>query len=177
MNRALEAEQGASLIELMTVISILAIMAVASIPLLNQQIATRELETIARRFIAHAHFARQQALVLGEMTRISPIKANDWNEGWSVRGGNQYSRIWFAQRPVYPVYFKDEGKQFIDSHSGQKGIIFNAAGAAKTDHGGFVANRLILGHHHMPQLERQLILGSGGRWRICNPHNDLRRCY
>ena len=170
-------EWGASLIELMAVISILAIMAVASIPSLSQQMATLELETIARRFIAHAHFARQQALVLGEMTRIAPIKANNWDNGWNVQGGNQYSKIWFAQGSIYPVYLKDEGKQFIDPHSGQKGIIFNAAGAAKTGHGGFVANRLILGHQHMPQLERQLILGSGGRWRICNPQIDLRRCY
>ena len=48
-------------------------MAIASMPLLNQQMAAREFETIARRFIANVHFVRQQALVLGEMTRMPPI--------------------------------------------------------------------------------------------------------
>jgi type IV fimbrial biogenesis protein FimT len=39
-----------------------------------------------------------------------------------------------------------------------------------------VANRLVLGHDRDPALERQLILGSGGRWRICDPHTDARAC-
>jgi type IV fimbrial biogenesis protein FimT len=26
-------------------------------------------------------------------------------------------------------------------------------------------------------LERQMIMGSGGRWRICNPATDAKRCH
>ena len=55
--------------------------------------------------------------------------------------------------------------------------MFNAAGAAKTGKGGFVANRLILGHQRASHLERQMILGSGGRWRICDPARDAKRCH
>ncbi|WP_256438084.1 hypothetical protein [Polynucleobacter sp. MWH-UH35A] len=39
-----------------------------------------------------------------------------------------------------------------------------------------MANRLILGHRRVPDLERQMILGSGGRWRICDPLRDAKRC-
>jgi type IV fimbrial biogenesis protein FimT len=168
----------------MTVVFIVAMMATISMPLLQEQIAKREIDTIARRFIAHAHFARNQALHLGASVLISPRKENQWESGWLVRGAciskakqtECISKNWFSQEDIHPIYFKGGGKGFSDPHSQQKGILFNAAGAAKTGQGGFVANRLILGHLKMPHLERQLIMGSGGRWRICDPSTDSRSC-
>ena len=90
---------------------------------------------------------------------------------------NCVPKHWFSQGAIDPIYFKGGGKQFVDPHSGKRGILFNAAGAAKSGQGGFVANRLILGHDRAPSLERQLILGSGGRWRICDPARDAKRCH
>lgn len=168
----------------MTVVLILAILAMITMPLLQEQIAQREIETIARRFVAHAQFARNQALHLGAPVLISPRIENDWESGWLVKGAcvgrvkqsNCNGRNWFSQEEIYPVYFKRGGRGFSDPHSNQKGILFNAAGAAKSGQGGFVANRLILGHQNMPHLERQLIMGSGGRWRICDPRVDSKAC-
>ena len=178
-------ESGASLLELMAVILIIAILVVISMPLLQQQIATREIDTVARRFIAHAHFARQQALYLGEPVRLSPHSFNSWESGWVISSScigktvlaSCILKPWFSQGKIDPIYFKGGGKQFTDPHTGKLGILFNAAGAAKTAQGGFVANRLILGHHRIVGLERQLILGSGGRWRICDPQRDAKRCH
>ena len=175
---------GGSLLELMAIVLIVAIMAVAAMPRLQEQIAAREIDTIARRFIAHAHFARNQALQLGESVLIVPRADNAWETGWLVKSGCMgkgikagcVSKSWFSQEKIYPIYFKGGGKGFTDPHSNQKGILFNAAGAAKTGQGGFVANRLILGHLRAPHLERQLVLGSGGRWRICDPSADSKRC-
>ena len=177
----------------MAVLCIVAIMTVISMPLLREQVAAREIDSIARRFIAHAHFARQQALHLGEAVLISPMSmdglikngAESWDRGWLIQSGcllkapktNCIPQYWFSQGAIDPIYFKGGGKQFQDPHSGKKGILFNAAGAAKTGQGGFVANRLILGHRRAPELERQLILGSGGRWRICDPVRDAKRCH
>ena len=168
----------------MTVALIIAIMAMITMPLLHQQIAEREIEAIARRFIAHAQFARNQALHLGAPVLMGPKNANQWDSGWIVKTAceakskeaNCLGQNWFSQEKIYPIYFKGSGKGFSDPHSKQKGILFNAAGAAKTIQGGFVANRLILGHQKMPHLERQLIMGSGGRWRICNPFTDSKGC-
>jgi len=169
----------------MVVILIIAIMAMITMPLLQNQIAAREIDSVARRFIAHAHFARQQALHLGEQVLLRPTAESGWDEGWVVQSSciakvaklNCTPKYWFSQGTIGPIYFKGGGKQFVDPHSGKRGILFNAAGAAKSGHGGFVANRLILGHHRLPSLERQLILGSGGRWRICDPARDAKRCH
>jgi type IV fimbrial biogenesis protein FimT len=169
----------------MVVILIIAIMAMITMPLLQNQIAAREIDSVARRFIAHAHFARQQALHLGEQVLLRPTAESGWDEGWVVQSSciakvaklNCTPKYWFSQGTIGPIYFKGGGKQFVDPHSGKRGILFNAAGAAKSGHGGFIANRLILGHHRLPSLERQLILGSGGRWRICDPARDAKRCH
>lgn len=176
---------GFSLLELMAVVLMIAITAMMTMPLLHEQIAAREIETIARRFIAHAHFARQQALHLGQPVRLLPKSGDGWEAGWVVKSGcigklvkvDCIDKPWFSQASIDPVYFKGGGKQFIDPNSGKRGILFNAAGAAKTAQGGFIANRLILGHTRVPSLERQMILGSGGRWRICDPARDAKRCH
>jgi type IV fimbrial biogenesis protein FimT len=111
-----------------------------------------------------------------------PHNGQHWSDGWIITSGCGEKHIkaaclpkpWLSQGGIFPLYFKNPG--FSDPHSQQKGIQFNAAGAAKTGQGGFVANRLILGHRHYSDLERQLILGSGGRWRICNPEVDRKAC-
>jgi len=177
-------DQGYSLLELMAVVLIIAIIAISTLPLLHEQMAAREIDTIARRFIAHAQFARSQALILGLPMRITPLNGGLWEEGWVVKNvcderqpkSTCIERQWISQGDLAQVYFKGGGKQFIDPHTSKRGILFNPAGAAKTAHGGFVANRLILGHDRDPELERQLVLGSGGRWRICNPSKDSKAC-
>ena len=72
---------GGSLLELMVVILIVAIIAISTMPLLQNQIAAREIDSVARRFIAHAHFARQQALHLGEQVLMAPAGEVGWDDG------------------------------------------------------------------------------------------------
>lgn len=168
----------------MAVVLIIAIFAASAMPLLQEQAAARQIDSVARQFIAHAQFARGQALTLGITVHIAPLNGGLWDEGWHVSIPCQMGvpemacqhRPWLTQKSVAPVFFKGGGKQFMDPHLATRGIAFNAAGAAKTAHGGFVANRLILGHERYPYLERQLILGSGGRWRICDPQIDAKSC-
>jgi type IV fimbrial biogenesis protein FimT len=177
-------DQGYSLLELMAVVLIIAVIALSTLPLLHEQMAAREIDIIARRFIAHAQFARAQAFLLGAPVRIAPLNGGLWEEGWVVKNAcdsrqaqlSCFERHWISQGDLAQVYFKGGGKQFIDPHTSKRGILFNPAGAAKTAHGGFVANRLVLGHDRDSELERQLILGSGGRWRICDPSADIKYC-
>ena len=172
------------MLELMAVVLIIAIMAISTLPLLHEQMAARDVDIIARRFIAHAQFARAQAFVLGVPVHITPLNGDLWEEGWVVKNvcdkrqpkSTCIVRQWISQGDLGRVYFKGGGRQFIDPHTSKRGILFNAAGAAKTAQGGFVANRLILGHDRESRLERHLILGSGGRWRICDPTTDSKAC-
>jgi len=185
LNRKHLYQSGASLLEMMAVLLIIAIAAVISMPLLHEQLAIREIDSVARRFIAHAHFARGQALYLGESFKMAPITEGKWESGWSITSGciasnrksNCSSKVWLSHGKIEPVFFRGANKSFIDPHTGRAGILFNAAGAAKTAQGGFVANRMILGHQRVGRLERHLILGSGGRWRICDPARDAKRCH
>jgi type IV fimbrial biogenesis protein FimT len=185
LNNNCNYESGTSLLEVMAVVLIIAIIASITMPLLQQQIAYRELESVARRFIAHAYFARQQALHLGEPVKLAPKLEGAWSSGWTVGGECKSKsahadcgpRVWLSHPKTAPIFFKGGEKRFVDPHTGKAGILFNAAGAAKTAHGGFVANRLILGHQRLPNSEMHLILGSGGRWRICDPARDAKRCH
>jgi type IV fimbrial biogenesis protein FimT len=169
----------------MAVMLIIAIAATVTMPLLQEQIAIREIESVARKFIGHAHFARQQALHHGESVVLKPLLDGKWGSGWVISSGclskfnkpDCVRKVWLSQGRIDPIFFRSGGRYFIDPHTGKAGILFNAAGAAKTAQGGFVANRLVLGHQRFPGLERQLILGSGGRWRICDPARDAKRCH
>ena len=169
----------------MVVVLIIAITAAFSMPPLQEQVAMREIDSVARKLITHAHLARQQALHLGEPVRLEPRLSGKWESGWIIASGcigktsksSCVNKVWFSQASMEPIFFKGGARHFADPHTGKVGILFNAAGAAKTIHGGFVANRLVLGHHRVLGLERHLILGSGGRWRICDPSRDGRRCH
>ena len=182
MNKEFVNQSGSSLIELLAVLLIIAIMMVIAVPLVQRQLADRQLDMVARNFVRHANFARNQALYLGEFVQLVPHNERYWDDGWIVQSGcfeksgsePCNTKNWLSQESVFPVYFKNQA--FVDPHSGRKGILFNSAGAAKTSRGGFVANRLILGHHNDPVLERQIISGGGGRWRICNPRLDSKAC-
>jgi len=166
----------------MVVLLMMAIILAFTIARLQEQAAARQLEVISRKWVTHANFARNQALYLGEPVQMLPRNNQDWNGGWVITSGciakqlkeDCKARNWFSQEDIYPLYFKNRG--FVDPHAHGVQIQFNATGAAKTGQGGFLANRLIIGHRHYADLERQLILGSGGRWRICNPKTDHKGC-
>jgi type IV fimbrial biogenesis protein FimT len=177
-------EHGFSLLELMAVLLIVAVATTVTMPLIHEQVAAREIEAIARKWVGHAQFARQRALLTGGSVMIAPHSQADWSRGWIItqdcskqKEALCTQRVLISQENIEPIFFADESKQFRDPHTGDIGIAFNAAGAAKTAQGGFVANRLILGHSRKPGLERHLILSSGGRWRICDPAKDTRRCH
>jgi type IV fimbrial biogenesis protein FimT len=51
-----------------------------------------------------------------------------------------------------------------------KHISFNPAGGAQMKNGGLVANRLIFWSREFPDMQQQVIMGAGGRLRICTPN-------
>ena len=169
-------QYGFTLVELLAVIALLSLMLIMSLPLLQSQYYARELEQTARQFIAHAQFARQYALYSGSHTVIRPLREAGyaWDLGWQIEAlpstltkGMENPAL--AQYDL-PPYMQMDAHRFRDPHSNAMQIIFNPAGAAKTKHGGFVANRLILSHTKARHLQRHIILAASGRWRICDPN-------
>jgi type IV fimbrial biogenesis protein FimT len=174
---------GYTLLEMMAVVAIVAIMASMGAPLLQQQLARREVETVARRFIQHAQFARQAALFGdGLAVQIVPVE-RQWSRGWRVIQTDMLSqptapiqRTLLSQGDIAPVEIDDRGSGFSGPNGQLKRIGFDAFGAAKSQSGGFVANRMVFRHQHARGIERHAILSSGGRWRLCDPSQDSRAC-
>ena len=172
-------EQGYTLLELMVVIALFSLLLMFGVPQIQAQFYERELEHAARQFIYHAQFARQRALYGGRDMLLKPRVTNDdeanWNSGWQLEGVGIKSSPEIIVRHSLPANIAIHSKGFMDPHSGQSQIRFNPAGAAKSKHGGFVANRLVFTHTKNTLLQRHVILAASGRWRICNPNSDSHR--
>ncbi len=172
-------EQGYTLLELMVVIALFSLMLTLGAPHIVAQFHERELDHAASQFIYFAQFARQQALYGSHDTLLKPritIQGeSDWQSGWQIeyanaKGSEVGSVAIVAQYPL-PGHILIDSKGFVDPHSGHRQIRFNPAGAAKSERGGFVANRLVLTHAKNNALQRHVILAASGRWRICNPNS------
>jgi type IV fimbrial biogenesis protein FimT len=174
---------GHTLLEMMAVVAIVAIMASMGAPLLQQQLAQREVEAVARRFIQHAQFARQAALFGdGIAVQIVPVE-HQWSRGWRVIQTEMQSQtaasmqqVLISQGDISPVEIDERSSGFGGPNGQHKRIGFDAFGSAKSQSGGFVANRMVFRHQHARGIERHAILSSGGRWRLCDPSQDSRAC-
>ena len=166
---------GHTLLEMMAVVAIVAIMASMGAPLLQQQLAQREVEAVARRFIQHAQFARQAALFGdGLAVQIVPVE-HQWSRGWRVIQ-TEMQQVLLSQGDITPVEIDEQSSGFGGPNGQHKRIGFDAFGSAKSQSGGFVANRMVFRHQHARGIERHAILSSGGRWRLCDPSQDSRGC-
>jgi type IV fimbrial biogenesis protein FimT len=166
---------GHTLLEMMAVVAIVAIMASMGAPLLQQQLAQREVEAIARRFIQHAQFTRQAALFGdGIAVQIVPVE-HQWSRGWRVIQTEMQQAL-LSQGDIAPVEIDERSSGFAGPKGQQKLIRFDAFGSAKSQSGGFVANRMVFRHQRARGIERHAILSSGGRWRLCDPSQDSRGC-
>jgi type IV fimbrial biogenesis protein FimT len=178
-----DAASGHTLLEMMVVVAMVAMMASIGAPLLQQQLARRDVENVARRFIQHAQFARQANLFgNGLAVQIEPGEYR-WSRGWRVVQIEKQSQtaasmrqVLLSQGDITPVEIDERSSGFSGPNGQHKRIGFDAFGSAKSQSGGFVANRMVFRHQHAPEIERHAILSSGGRWRLCDPHQDSRAC-
>ena len=169
------AANGHTLLEMMAVVAMVAIMASIGAPLLQEQLARREVENVARRFIQHAQFARQAALFGdGLGVQIVPVE-HQWSQGWQVIQ-TEMQQVLLSQGDIAPVEVDERSSGFGGPNGQHKRIGFDAFGSAKSQSGGFVANRMVFRHQHARGIERHAILSSGGRWRLCDPNQDSRAC-
>jgi type IV fimbrial biogenesis protein FimT len=173
--KTIDTQLGFTLIELLTLITLLSVMLLMTLPMIHAQYYERELEHVARQWIRHAQFARQYAIYSRTHIVLRPRNNIDWNNGWQVEelasmNATTSIKSILAQY-VLPANVRVDSNRFRDPHSGVTQIIFNPAGSAKTLHGGFVANRLILSHAKAGDLQRHIVLAASGRWRICDPRS------
>ena len=179
--------QGFSLLEMMVCISIMAILGSFSVQNFDRHIAQMKLQEIAFVFIADAQLARQYSRAFQTEVSMRPLQFNDWGTGWQILRRHSHQHQEMTTLKVYPLKNSlikvpheslKASQQFTDMTAPQKirHLTFKNGQAAKLHSGGFVANRLIWQHSQYSDLIRHIILGPGGRWRICQPKEDNQAC-
>lgn len=191
---AIPATTGFTLIEVLISLSMLAAMSVIAAHLYSQQIAHSQLGEVSHAFIQDAHLARQLSRQMNKTITLKPLghsEFRDWSHGWEIVQGAFSSEEPLQTLKQYPLQsghlkgriqvahesLKDS-QQFTDMSAPNKArhISFESGKAAVLKNGGFVANRIIWQHSGYLDLQRHLILGPGGRWRICDPKKDHQKC-
>ena len=196
---------GFTLIELLMVVSLIAILMLFSgqffMNQLKQYSAAAIVKATALGFIQDAQLAKTLATSIQKPVTITPRCFNSWDTGWRVfvNPNMQFDSkqndilVRFALKDVTTIPPKDitppSGSQFSDvslkyplttspiqTDSQTKHLSFNPLGAAQTKNGGFVANRLVFWSKEYSRVTYQVILGAGGRLRLCQPSKINPQC-
>lgn len=75
--------RGFTLIELMVVVSIMAIMASLAVPSFQQLMAAQRVRVTGYNIVSDLVLARSEAVKRGENVTLTPV-SGDWTQGWSV---------------------------------------------------------------------------------------------
>ena len=161
----------------------------------NRLKARSSIHSYSASFIQAAHFARNQAIAKQRYVTFMPLSENRWDKGWVV---------YLNPELVFPEFINPEdillkqsmiesdlvrtinsqtGNQFEDvnaklfaNNERVKHITFNPAGGAQMKSGGMIANRLALQHTQFEDIQQQIIMGAGGRLRLCTPSQENLQC-
>jgi type IV fimbrial biogenesis protein FimT len=187
-------KMGFTLLEVLISLSMLAAMSAIAAHQYGQQIAQSQLNEVSHAFIQDAHLARQLSRQMDKTITLKPLghsEFRDWSHGWEIVQGafsSEEPLQSFKQYPLQNGHLKGriqvaheslkESQQFTDMSAPNKArhISFEAGKAALLNNGGFLANRIIWQHSAYSDMQRHLILGPGGRWRICDPSKDHQKC-
>jgi type IV fimbrial biogenesis protein FimT len=191
---AIQNKMGFTLIEVLISLSMLAAMSAIAAHLYGQQIAHSQMDEVSHAFIQDAHLARQLSRQMNQAITLKPLghsEFRDWSNGWEIVQGAFSSKESLKTLKQYPLQrghlngriqvahesLKDS-QQFTDMSAPNKArhISFESGKAALLNNGGFVANRIIWQHSAYSDMHRHLILGPGGRWRVCDPNKDRQKC-
>lgn len=161
-------------------------MSLWSVSSFNRQIAIHQLDALVQNFVQDAQLARQKSQQLREIVSMRPLTKgphSSWSEGWEIKSGvspsSSFIKLHINTSPIEVAeHLLKSTQQFRDMGAPNKArhISFMHGAPALLHHGGFVANRIIWQHSRYPELIRHIILGPGGRWRICNPIEDKKDC-
>lgn len=181
---------GFTLIEASICIALISILAGFSIRLFDHQISEIQLRRVVHAFIQDAQLSRQYSRQHSGEVVMRPLQSNNWVYGWHIQIPDKRiptNRITLktysleSEKLQGAVLIPEEllkaSQQFTDiSAQRARHLTFKNGQIALLKNGGFVANRIIWQHARYPELIRHIILGPGGRWRICDPKEDNQDC-
>ena len=156
----------------------------------HHQIAIHQLDNLALSFVQDAQLARQISQQKRETVSMKPLPLStastahpaSWTAGWEIKIHSIETSLVKSYTNTTPIkvaeHLLNPTQQFADMSAPgkERHISFTDGAPALLHNGGFVANRIIWQHSRYPALIRHIILGPGGRWRICNPVEDKNDC-
>jgi type IV fimbrial biogenesis protein FimT len=167
-------ETGATLIELLTVTSIVAVLALLAAPSLATHIESQRVKETVEQLKSTLYFARSEAIKRGGFIAIQKIPINssdcqtatstrDWDCGWIVCHDTNSNGTCNATEPVLQ-YIKTSGKVHVNRSAGGANIKINRWGLVDGAWLGFSLTPLTktLGD----PSARGVCMSSGGRIRV-----------
>jgi len=175
--RITKRSSGVTLIELLTVLAILAILLGIGVPGFQSFIQSQRLTTVTNELFASINLARSEAIQRG--TRVDLVPTGDgpkWANGWLVFIDQNNN-----QKP-------DAGEQIIYSHGpAPKGVsissnftdntpqyvAYTGTGRTRSNNNGLFAGSFSVAQSNGDnQTQRKVKINVLGRARVCNPNAD-----
>lgn len=172
-------DNGFSMIELMTVLSIVAILLGIAVPSFAALIRDTKLVAATNDFFSSINLVRAEAIQRGMRIDMVPLdRSGDWAKGWAVFVDENHNqevdgteRVIFSHGPV------SSGVRItaVLTDSSMQYLAYNAAGRSRTNASNY---RTQFGTFtfEIGGKARKIKLNFLGRPRICNPENERHTC-
>lgn len=172
--------RGFSLIELMIVLALVGILASLAVPTYRTFLINQQLSSAASDFLSSMLQARSEALRLGRPVSILPTDGSSWTSGWyliQVDNTCASTGTAFAKQDAVgsfvSVKTSTTNKSFVAS---SPSFTYSAAGFPVTScsspyYSGSMNGRLVFQTLDTGR-ERQIIVSTSGRARICDPSRE-----
>jgi len=155
--------QGLSLLELLIVVSIIAVLAATALPGFTSLARRHQAQTTANNLFHAIQLAREQAVSVNRRATIRRLAA--WSDGWEVfidddgngmRAGNEH--LLLRQDISLPVLIKANAP--VSNY-----VSFTGSGESKTVNGAFLAGTLTVCSEDKSEA-LAIVISRGGRARI-----------
>lgn len=156
---------GFTLIELMSVVAVVAVLAAFGVPSFRDMLLNQRLATAAQAFSATLSFARMEAIQRAQRVRVDALSGSGWSDGWVVQTGPDDALRTLRRFDPLPL-----GVQ-VDTTLGAgfaQGMSYDGNGFARqTVRSGFGGGCLTLKAD--TGRRASIVVSASGRAKVCNP--------
>lgn len=167
-------QRGFSLVELLTVLAVVAILLALGVPGFQPLLRNQRLSTSVNGFVGAIHLARSEAIRRGSRVDLAPADSADWARGWVVfidQNGNQQADAGETVIARQGALARGMTIKSALTDSSKPYLAYNGSGRTRTN-----------ASSQTPQLGtvsffleggiRRIKLNFSGRARVCNPEQD-----